>query len=300
MVPALLTSLLFSFSGVCASRSTRLLGPLKANFFRLLLAFFSLMLYAYVWGQGHQGPGLIYFLWSGAIGVGLGDIATFLSIQRVGPRVSVMLVQCLTAPIGAALEWAWMGTTLTAFQLLGGFIILCGSTLALSPDQRILLPPRLLRDGVIFGVLGATGQALGAVLTRKANELNRLQHLEINGMTAAYQRLLGAVAIAIVIYLLAHFFARRRPAQPRVTKQSYHQAAPWVVFNALSGLVLGISCYQWALQTTATGIVLSLVATTPLVVMPLAYWLDNDRPTRRAMLGAVVAVAGVLILQVSG
>jgi drug/metabolite transporter (DMT)-like permease len=54
------------------------------------------------------------------------------------------------------------------------------------------------------------------------------------------------------------------------------------------------------LQHTATGIVLAIVATTPLIVMPMAYFLDNDRPTRRAMLGGLVAVAGVLIIQFCG
>jgi drug/metabolite transporter (DMT)-like permease len=41
-------------------------------------------------------------------------------------------------------------------------------------------------------------------------------------------------------------------------------------------------------------IVLPIVATTPLVLMPLAHFLDGDRITRRGVLGGVLAVVGVV------
>lgn len=300
MFPALFTAFFFSFSGVCASRSTRLIGSIKANFYRLVFGFLCLALYAYLLGQGHRGPGLSWFMLSGAIGVGLGDTATFLAIKRIGPRLSVMLVQCLTAPIGAAVEWIWLGTKLTPFQLLGSTVILFGSGLALWPEKKIEIPPELLRAGIVFGTLGALGQALGAVITRKANEVNQVVQLEINGMTAAYQRILGALIVGVMIYYAIELFLRRRQRRLVIPPATYKKAAPWIMLNASAGLVFGVSCYQWALQHTATGIVLAIVATTPLIVMPMAYFLDNDRPTRRAMLGGLVAVAGVLIIQFCG
>ena len=62
------------------------------------------------------------------------------------------------------------------------------------------------------------------------------------------------------------------------------------------GPVLGLSCYQWALATTPSGIVLPIVATTPLVIIPFAYWFNGDIPTRRSVVGGFVAVAGVVAL----
>ena len=66
--------------------------------------------------------------------------------------------------------------------------------------------------------------------------------------------------------------------------------------NAMLGPVLGVSCYQWALATTPSGIVLPIVATTPLVIIPLTYWFEGDRPSRRSLVGGIVAVAGVVAL----
>ena len=55
-----------------------------------------------------------------------------------------------------------------------------------------------------------------------------------------------------------------------------------------------MSCYQWALATTPSGIVLPIVATSPLLAIPLAWWLEGDRPTTRSVTGGVIAVAGVI------
>jgi drug/metabolite transporter (DMT)-like permease len=40
--------------------------------------------------------------------------------------------------------------------------------------------------------------------------------------------------------------------------------------------------------------VLPVVAMVPLAVIPLAYWLEQERPTRRSLVGGVLAVAGVV------
>ena len=69
---------------------------------------------------------------------------------------------------------------------------------------------------------------------------------------------------------------------------------PWVFANALAGQTLGVSCMQRAFETTPTGLVLSIIATTPIVVMPLAYLLEGERPTRHAIAGGIIAVTGVV------
>jgi drug/metabolite transporter (DMT)-like permease len=63
--------------------------------------------------------------------------------------------------------------------------------------------------------------------------------------------------------------------------------------NALSGPVLGVTCFQWALRTTPAGIVQPIVAAAPLLTIPFAAWLEGTRPRGTYYLGAVLAVAGV-------
>jgi drug/metabolite transporter (DMT)-like permease len=73
---------------------------------------------------------------------------------------------------------------------------------------------------------------------------------------------------------------------------------PWAWLGAavMFGPVLGVSCFQWALSLQNSVLVLSVTASAPVLIMPLAAWLDGDRPARLAIVGAVIAVAGVILL----
>jgi drug/metabolite transporter (DMT)-like permease len=70
----------------------------------------------------------------------------------------------------------------------------------------------------------------------------------------------------------------------------------WLLANGLAGPVIAVGCYQWALATTPSGLVLPIAAIAPLLAMPVAYWLEDDRPTRRSVFGGIVAVLGCIAL----
>ena len=69
---------------------------------------------------------------------------------------------------------------------------------------------------------------------------------------------------------------------------------PWILANSLAGQTIGVSCMQWALETTPTGIVTAIIATTPIVMLPLARIFEGEKITARSLVGGVVAVAGVI------
>lgn len=88
-----------------AALSTRLIGLVKANTLRQLCAFSILAACAYTIGQGHHGTGFICFVFSGAVGIGIADMAAYFAIKKIGARLAILLVQCGTAPFGALVEW---------------------------------------------------------------------------------------------------------------------------------------------------------------------------------------------------
>jgi len=51
---------------------------------------------------------------------------------------------------------------------------------------------------------------------------------------------------------------------------------------------------QWALKTNTTGIVLPVIAITPIVIIPFARYMEGERPTIRSLIGGGIAVAGVV------
>jgi drug/metabolite transporter (DMT)-like permease len=106
---ALLCTILFSLSVVCGHRSARLIGGTEANFWRATFAGLVLGLWAWSFGTGLQGPAFALFVWSGMVGIGLGDVAFFQALPRLGPRRTTLLTQCLTPVAGALLEWVLRG-----------------------------------------------------------------------------------------------------------------------------------------------------------------------------------------------
>jgi len=54
--------------------------------------------------------------------------------------------------------------------------------------------------------------------------------------------------------------------------------------------------FQWALQLKGTGVVLPIVALTPLVIIPFSTVIEGERPGLRSLVGGGIAVAGVVAL----
>jgi drug/metabolite transporter (DMT)-like permease len=97
--------------------------------------------------------------------------------------------------------------------------------------------------------------------------------------------------------VLAHgLHSRWRGHDKQGFKPDWGRAWPWATGNAVIGAVLGVSCYNWALKSSPSAVVLPIVATSPLCVMLLTLATEGLMPRRRAIVGAVLAVIGVIIL----
>ncbi len=196
MAASFATALLFAFSVVFAARSAQWLGASLANLSRMGVALVFLGIWAHGWGEGLDGASLPFFLLSGVIGFGFGDLALYQALPRIGPRLTILLMQCLAAPIAAVAERLWLGTTLTPAQILWSAVILVGVCLALAPAHHLKITPGMRWMGTLFGVLAAAGQGLGAVVSRKAYQVAAGTGIAVDGGTAAYQRLIGGIAVA--------------------------------------------------------------------------------------------------------
>lgn len=297
MLAAILTTVLFSLSALSGRRLTRFLSGSLANLLRLMVAAILLGIFTHGWGRGLHALAFVWLFISGCVGFGVGDLALFQAYPRIGSRRTMVMVQCLAAPIAALTEWLWLDTTMTLPELLCGALILLGVGIALMPQRgdSDAAESNHWVAGAWFGLLAAACQAWGAVLSRKAYAVSAAHGLAMagisDGVAAAYQRLLGGVLISAIFVFYLHCARQGASRRP-----DWRRAWPMILANGLAGPALGVTCYQWALSSAPTGIVLPIVATTPLVVMPFAHFLEGDRITPRTLLGGVLAVAGVAAL----
>jgi drug/metabolite transporter (DMT)-like permease len=310
MLPAFLTTLMFSISAVTARRAIDRIGSTAANAARLSLAALLLAAWAHSFGRGLQGGALTIFVLSGCIGFGVGDAGLYAALPRIGSRLSVMLVQCLAVPIAAMIEWVWLGTTLTFLQVACAAVVIAGVAVALAPNEKKRRTASTRLSGIMFGILGAAGQAVGAVLSRKGYAVLHAGGETLDGGTAAYQRIIGGVAVAALVFICTR--TSRVPVEDpaieagELVSATGTRAAPlvgawrYVLMTALAGPVLGVSCFQWALRSMPSGLVLPIVATTPLVIIPFSRYFEGERIALRAVAGGLLAVLGAVALAIRG
>ena len=311
MTAAVLATILFSLSAVSGKRLSHHLSGVEANFWRFLLAGTLLGIYAHSMGAGLGGGALGVFFISGIIGFGVGDYGLFRAFPILGSRLTMVMTQCLAAPFAATIEWLWLGERLSLGQVLAGTAILVGVGLALAPSETSQVDKKHWKAGIMWGLMSAFGQGFGAVLSRKAISVMeaattfeswlgfRYKLETVDGMSQAYQRVLGGLTVMAVLLVFRKIKIRNSgPIQTEValTPATVKLVAALVVANALCGPTLGVGAYQWALTGLPAGIVLSVVALSPLVIIPLAMKFEGERPTVRSIIGSVVAVGGVIIM----
>jgi len=301
---AFLTALFFAGNAVCARRAALHYGGTQGNLLRLLLAAALLGAWAHAAGAGVGGGAFAWFFVSGAVGFGLGGLTMFHALPLIGSNLSMLIVQCGSAVTAALVEWLWLGARLSAAQIALAALTLAGVSLGLI-GPRGSIPGRRARAyawGVALAALSACAQGGSAVLSRKAFAVLRANGFPMDGATSAYQRVLGGLAVGALALVIVSLWPALRREPPAEAERVPAMAVPpwaWVVFNTLLGPVLGVTCYQWALRTNPAGLVLPIVATAPLLTVPVARALERSRPTPRYWLGAVLAVLGAAGLAVA-
>lgn len=295
MFAAILASLLWAAGTTVSLRLTRLMGSEAANFWRLVVATGGLSLVVLPF-QGWPEPARGWLFISGMIGFGIGDVALYYALPRLGSRLTLLMVQCLAAPLATVTAWFWMDQSLAPGELLASGLILSGVALALAPGGHSV-PKGHLTAGIFWGIIAAAGQAGGAVLSAHGMNLASEAGTPLDGFAAAHGRIWGGLLVAGGYFGFLLLTGRTRLLSPRGQPfAGWRKVLPYLLGTALLGPIIGAAAYQWALGSAPTGLVLSIVATTPLLVMPLAWWMEGDRPGLRAALGAALAVTGVILL----
>jgi drug/metabolite transporter (DMT)-like permease len=300
MPAALLAALLFSISAICGYRSSKQIGGAEANFWRISTAAICLALWAHIFGGALSGAAFPLFVLSGFFGIGLGDTGYFQALPRLGSRRAVLLTQCFIPLFAILIEWLWLGTKLTGVQLLCIATILTGVAIALAPSDHAKILPRQLWIGIAFTIFAGACSAFGAVLSRKAYFVAHAAGEFPDPGTTGYQRVLGGLLIPAIILIVA----KSRSAHAHggifeektfhVSREKWKRIWPWVLGNSLAGQTLGVTCVQWALEKIPTGIVMAVVATTPIVLLPMTRIVEKEKIGIRSLVGAIIAVAGVI------
>ncbi len=288
---ALGTALCWTFTSVWFTAASRRAGALPINFLRMPIALALLV----VWCTITRGVPLPtdadastwgWLTASALCGFAFGDLCLFRAFVLIGPRLG-SLVMATAPPMAAILGALVLDESLTVRQLGGVALTLSGVMLAIAtrraPAGREHTGRAVLVQGVVLALGGALGQAAGLVLAKRGmGEYDAFASTQI-------RVIVGGLAFAIVCSVL------RRWASVGAALRDRAALIPCLLGGAF-GPFLGVGLSLYAAQHTASGVAASLMATQPLLVIPLVAFSERERIARGAVVGAAIAVAGVVLL----
>ena len=289
IVAALATATCFAVSGMLAYDAARALGPAVFSFARMALVAIGAGTLVLVFGFDSRmgGNDVALLCGSGVMGVLLSDTLRYASLSRVGPQLQSLL-NTAAAPFALLLGYLILSQTVSILPLIGTGMIIAGLVAAATArshtaDTRFTGDPAGLTSGIGFG--------LGAAFTQ-AGSLMIAAPVMAKGIDPLSATFVRSVAGALSLLLPVLLSAPRRSQIQHLTRPIAKQ----VILSAVIGTGLGMSLQLYALASGPVGIVSTLSATTPLIVLPLIWLIGRSRPKSLACLGAVIGVAGVALI----
>lgn len=306
---ALGAALCWAAGGLIAIGPVRVLGSIAFNRVRLTIVATALLIATTLmggWQTLDTGSALTLAL-SGLLGIVVGDMALFWSLSRLGPRRNVV-IYAANAPLTALLAYALLGEALGPWTVLGVALVTLGVMLAVALRSGSTHSWEAIQGSLLAGVsvclLAAVGQAAGSIIAKPvmAAGADPIASAAVRVTTAALMfTAIGALSAirgggaAAGGGLAGGMFGGMlgglllpRGLTPKLMLQ--------IAGNGLLGVGLGMTLLLVGLAHGNAGVVATLSALSPVLILPMMWLLTGQRPALGAWVGAAVAVAGVALI----
>lgn len=271
-----------------AARMFRILGnhfsPLALNFWKGLAAIGILLVITqfFVPPAELSNHAIYWLLFSGVIGIGLGDTFFFQALNKIGDSQSILVAETLAPIFTALLAMAWISEWLTWQQWLGIAVVLFSVDVIIKIQKRHEQQTFVL-SGYVYAGLAALCQAVGAVISRDI-----LTSTGVDAFNASQVRLLGG--LAIIVLLMIGTKQRWLPSTDNA-KRTWWFFAGATVIGTFAALYLQMVAFTY----TKAAIVQTLFATSVILSLVVAKIL-GEKVNGKTVIWSVIALAGVAVL----
>jgi drug/metabolite transporter (DMT)-like permease len=287
-IAAALTAACWACTAIAFEAAGLRIGSLAVNFLRLVIGLALLCAYGWIL-RGEPLPldappqAWGWLTASSLAGLVIGDICLFRAFMVLGPRLS-SLIMSTTPVFTALLGWAGLGETMTWTDIAGMTAVSIGIAWAVtaraSAGRRPAPDPTLGGIALAFG--GAIGQAAGLVLSKHGMG-------QYDAFAATQIRVIAALACFVVLFTALRWW-------PRVVAGVRDRLGLiYTALGAVFGPFLGVSLSLYAVQHANAGVAASIMATTPILIIPIVI-IRGERVPWGGIVGALVTVAGVVAL----
>jgi drug/metabolite transporter (DMT)-like permease len=289
------TALFWTGSALFFEYSSKRIGALAVNFFKVVFALAFLVVAATLL-RGMPLPldaTPSTWLWlslSSLVGFVIADYFLFNAYILIGSRLTV-LFQPLSPLFAALLGFLLLGERMRPAALIGMALVVSGilvvvmsrSRDAAKPGGRTRPSPAVLK-GLLFAFLSAFFNALGLIFSKMglAGGYNAIAGTEIRVMTA----ILG-------FGLQALLFGQAKAVFVDAPKD--RSAFKVTAIGAVFGPFLGVALSLFAVQHTSAGAASTLMSLTPVLIIPPAILVLKQKVHALEVAGALVAVSGAAL-----
>jgi drug/metabolite transporter (DMT)-like permease len=237
-----------------------------------------------------SSPGYTNWLWlglSGIIGLALGDYFSFSSFRAIGAKNSSIFS---TLAPGSAILFGYLllGETINLIGL-GGILTTVFGIIYISLQQRDSGHAFNLA-GMGYAIGAALCQGAGLILAKKAYENNPI---EIIAFHAAWIRIFASVVTLFIFSLLT---GEMRIMGRNAINPENRKGLLYMFLGTLIGTVMGLSFAMQTVSSINGAVAQTIFSLVPVFAIPLAYLFHKEKITLPIILGALIAIAGVIIL----
>ncbi len=314
------TSLLWTATSLFFTAAAQRIGPVALNAFRLTCAVVLLgvthrLVHGY-WVPDTVPRQVVYLGLSGLIGLTIGDQALFTAFLDIGPRLA-MLIMTTSPLVAVLLGWIVLGEQPGTWAAVG--IVMTVGGVAWVVLERPERTPRAHQPhrvrGIVLAMIAAACQAGGLMLSKVGMGHGWLDEAQrMDPQAATLVRMVFAALAMTPVLAFRHVRRRRKRAAeasrssaavlraPLPTTSSRAPARRWASGLALAacGSVVGPFLGVWmslvASDRVDLGTAQTLCSLSPVFILPFAAKLHKERIGPRAVLGAILTVAGVAAL----
>lgn len=288
-IAALLTAMCWVGSSVSFEYAGKKVGTLVLNLMRLVVSFVIITIINFFITSGFQNLNISMdtigiLMLSGLVGMVLGDIFLFQAYIDIGARIA-QLVMALSPPFAAILGYFILGETMGLIQIIGMLVTLLGIIIVITGREQgsRKFVVRHSHKGILYAFIGAIGQALGLVLSKiGVRDLNPFVATEIRIMAG----IVGFILIISYTRNWGKFFKTFK----------WKSVMTGITIGSLFGPVVGVSLSLTAVKYTSTGIASTLMALTPILIIPVSIIFLKEKIKTNEIIGALVGFLGVAII----
>jgi drug/metabolite transporter (DMT)-like permease len=291
---ALATAFCWAFSSIFFTSTSKEAGAIPVNRIRLVFAVVLLLVF-HTLITGHPLPldaEPFRWIWlglSGIVGLVLGDTLLFQAYYLIGNRLGTLIMSGVPV-ISSLAAWLLLGEKLNLLSIAG--IAMCTSGIMVVVMERTPAngngthhEKRQYLLGVLCAIGGAIGQAGGLVLAKKglADNFPSISGVVIRMVTAM-----------VFIWIITFFMGQVKETFRKALNNS--KLIMRIASGTVVGPFLGVWLSQIAVQRSYVGIASTLMAMTPIVILPISRFYYKEKISYRAVIGTVIALVGVAII----